>query len=85
MLDAGGTNILASNDNWNNVSYVGCDATDTCPVNGPFPSSFFPEPLSSRIDFTPSATASYIIQVKRSTVAPPSSGLFGAYTLQISR
>jgi hypothetical protein len=87
LLNAAGTTTLASNDNHDNVTYPNCDSTVTlaCPVNGPYPLGSSPEPLSSRIAFTPSATASYLIRVTRSTVAPVSAGLFGGYDLKISR
>lgn len=87
VLDPTGTTVLTSNDNYNGASYLNCDSviTPACPVNGPFPTFISPEPLSSRVFFTPTASATYVVQVTRAAAPPPSAGLFGGYRLQISR
>jgi hypothetical protein len=80
VMDDGATTVLAENDNRLGALYTSCDSvlTPACPANGP------PELLGSRVFFTPSATATYVIQVARSPVPPPSAGLFGGYRLQIT-
>lgn len=85
VLDPTGVTVLAQNDNYNGAVYTNCDATSSCPVNGPYPFPGSPEPLSSRIyTFTPPADATYVVLVTRSAAPPPSAGLFGGYRLEIS-
>jgi hypothetical protein len=79
VMDDGATTVLAENDNRQGALFTSCDSvlTPACPANGP------PELLGSRVFFTPPATATYVIQVARSPVPPPSAGLFGGYRLDI--
>jgi hypothetical protein len=82
VLDAAGSTLLDQNDNYSGASYAGCDAS--CPPNGPYPTASSREPLSSRVLFTPTATATYVVRVTRSATPPPSAGLFGGYRLHIT-
>lgn len=40
--------------------------------------------LASKLVFSPSASGTYYVRVKRSPAAPPSAGLYGSYDLKVT-
>ncbi|MBI5137665.1 MAG: hypothetical protein HZA24_10095 [Nitrospirae bacterium] len=77
LLSAGGT-VVAANDNYNGQTYsAGCGGAFACPANDT-------TTLASSVTVVPGADASYYVRVKRAAGAPPSAGLFGAYSLMIA-
>ncbi len=81
-------NTLFTNDNWNGVNYLGCAVSpstgnSTCPSNGILP-LILKEPLASSITWTSTVPERLSVEVRRSSVAPPSAGQFGSYDIQLT-
>lgn len=73
--------VIASNDNESGLTYLNCGivfgGVSNCPANNTLN-------LSSSITFTAQETAAFTAEVRRSTDAPPSAGLLGAYEIDLS-
>lgn len=64
------------NDNLTGVNHQNCGINSSCPSNGR-------TTLSSSITWTATSDASLYAHVKRSQNAPPSTGQFGSYEIQL--
>jgi hypothetical protein len=77
ILDVLGLSDGPAADNRNGQSYSPSCALASCPPNDA-------TALSSRVTFPATLGASYVIQVTRSPVAPPSAGELGTYDLLVT-
>ncbi|NOY85366.1 MAG: hypothetical protein GXO96_11220, partial [Nitrospirae bacterium] len=73
--------VIESNDNESGLTHLNCGIVfggeSNCPANNTLN-------LSSSITFTAQETGSFTAEVMRSTDAPPSAGLLGAYEIDLS-
>ena len=90
IYNSGGAVTVASNDNYNGLSYGSCDSAGNCPANGDMYDRVgnwvAPALLSSKVIFTAPVTDTYYVEIRPTSAAvrPPSAGRYGTYTLQIT-